>query len=183
MTLDFETFVEFQTKSIVYDNIKRPITNIFETKTIQNNFWLHYIGHIKPDFFGKTIPENYINVFGNDVPNNYHKAYSFVQEKIQEHLEYVLESAMRICLVIEYYKKNNTENKKIKLIKIFIYSSYLICWLYVLFISTRTYTISSQDIDIILHILHKFQYDLDDFSGLNIIKIMIESNYVHEKTA
>lgn len=166
MTLPFETFIDFQTNSIVYHNKVRSIITIRETSKLDDYYWTHYAGHPHPDFFNKTIPKDYVNNFGDEVPNNYYEARSFIHEKIQEYLKHVLESTTRICLVIEYYKKNNNENKKIKAIKIFIYSSYLICWSYVLFISLKTYTISVQDIIIIAEILQKSQDSYNVFSGI-----------------
>ena len=165
MTLPFETFVEFQTKSIVYGNIERNVISISATLTLHNYYWIYYAGHSDPIFLNEPIPKDYVNNFGDDAPQNYRRAYSFIHKKLQEHLKHILQSAMRVSCVIEYYKKNN-QDFKIKIIKIFIYSSYLICWLYVLFISMKTYTISSQDINLILHFLNKFQYNYDDFSGI-----------------
>lgn len=179
MTLSFEIFVEFQVKSMVYDNIERAVISISETSKLHDYYWTHYAGHPDPIFVNKPIPKDYVNNFGIDVPNNYHEAYSFIREKIQEHLKHVLESTTRVCLVIEYYKKNNNENKKIKAIKIFIYSSYLICWSYVLFISIKTYTISTQDINVILYLLNKFQYTWDDFSGI-VMNTYIKTNKIDD---
>lgn len=83
----------------------------------------------------KDIPKDYKNIFGNNVPNNYYQAETFIFEKRKEYVKSALKKMLEVSLIIEYYNKNVNQDEKIKNIKILIYLNYLLCWLYVLIIS------------------------------------------------
>ena len=169
MYLPFEVFVEFQTKSIVYQDITRNF-NISASLELAEKFWLEYIGHEKPKLrnFNPILPENYKNIFGNKVPNNYYKAQSLVFEKEKEFEENAMKEVMKISLLLEYYNKTSNHDEKIKRLRILIYVNYLICWLYILIISLPSLDLQ----ELVLTLVKTWLTLQDPFSGEFLYKIL-----------
>lgn len=126
MALPLETFIEFQTNSIVYQNIIRKIINIKATMTLYDLLWNKYFN------LQKTPDESYFNLVSNKQKER------FIFDKKDEFIKREIENITIISLFLEYYNKNINQQKEIKNIKILIYLNYLICWLYVLIISFHT---------------------------------------------
>lgn len=134
MLLPLEIFVEFQTQSIVYENITRNVDIMFADFEYHKKLWAEHVGDTRL-FLSEDVPKDYINNFGNDSPKNYSRAWHFVNNKETEIMETVLEKIMAVSLLLEYYNKTSNSYKYIK---VAIYSAYFLCWATVLFISFPT---------------------------------------------
>lgn len=138
MALPFEIFIKFQTESIVYQGITRDYESSRVTNKVYEEIWMKYIQEPYKYYSShKDIPQNYTNIFGNTVPDNYIKATNIVRKKKSEFINSLIKNTLNISLLVEYYNFTSNHNKKIKYLKILIYMNYLLCWLYVLIISMK----------------------------------------------
>lgn len=136
MYLPFETFIKYQTESIVYQNVTREFGSIFTSNKLFNKLWIEYIGTENPSpNFNQEIPIGYKNLFGDKIPDNYNQAAKLIREKCKEFAYTSLEQTLKISLLLEYYNKNINQHKQIKYIKILVYLNYCLCWLFVLIVS------------------------------------------------
>jgi hypothetical protein len=169
MDLPLENFIEFQTESIVYGNITREIEIIFSTQQLRDELWHKHFGH--SDFwkgFKLELPENYINIFGDKIPDNNYQAQSFIEEIENTFKKNQINKIVTISLLIEYYTKTNNFNEKFKKIKLLIYVNYLLCWLYILIVSIQTLNIAE-----LMLILNKTWLTLQDpFTETAIIEYL-----------
>ena len=141
MLLSFEDYIEFATESEVYQNIIREKDRRFciSTRKADDEFWEKHIKQPYRNFrigFGGEVPKDYTNIFGDQVPSNYYKAYELVEKELDKSEDEAIKKTMDISLIVAYYSKTSTE-EIVKYLKILIYTNYLICWLYVLIISIQ----------------------------------------------
>jgi hypothetical protein len=156
MSLPLKIFIEFQTESIVYQNITRKINMTVCTSELRNEYWIKYAGGPDPD----SPPKDYKNNFGDKSPDNYYTAQSFIFEKKDEFGKAAINKIMGISLLLEYYDKTSSD-PKIRTLKILIYFNYLLCWLYVLIFSLPSIHIY----EILLSLLLSSHSIHDPFSG------------------
>jgi hypothetical protein len=139
MALSLDIFINYQTESKVYNEETIKIKFISTTLELTNKYWLKYIGTPNPFLgYGKKIPSDYKNIFGEKVPENYYTARNFVFEKEKEFAIKAIEEIMQISLLLEHYNITSNQNKRFKLMKIIIYVNYFLCWTYVLIASIST---------------------------------------------
>ena len=134
MYIPLDIFIEFQTKSIVHENITRKVHMYYTSYKLQKELWEKYLGEPMPD--SRNLPKDYTSIFGGkNATVNYNRARSFIFKKQEEFTKAAVEEIMQISLLVEYYNVATNEDKKMKNMKILIYLNYFICWLYVLIIS------------------------------------------------
>lgn len=140
MCLPLDIFIKFSVESRVFNDEIIKTYFISTTLKLREELWEKYIQQKAPGVYltSKEIPQDYINIFGNNVPQNYLKADNLVIEKKREFAKEAIDEILKIALVLEYYNYTSNYDSEIKNLKILIYLNYLICWLYILIISLPT---------------------------------------------
>jgi hypothetical protein len=152
MSLPFKVFIEFQTKSIVYQEITRDIHSINTSLKFDEKIW--------KESYGFNYPENAYLYRG--------KIYTEHFKKTQEIAKLMIEEIVKISLLIEFYSDFTNSEKKVKKLKLYIYFNYLLCWLYVLIVSLPSLDLLELS-NVFVHTWLKFQ---DPFTDLSIIEIL-----------
>jgi hypothetical protein len=165
MNLPLETYIKYNTESIVYENITRNILSCFASSKARDTFWEKYVGE-KYISYAKdnTIPLDYKNRFGDKAPENYYVAFSFINKMLKNFTLKRIEEIMQISLLIEYLNKTSNLDSSIRKLKILIYLNYLLCWLYVLIISLPNLDLAL----LIVTLIQTFQEVLEPFSNSKI---------------
>ena len=132
MSLPLKIFLDHQIKSIVYKGVTNNISSIHATSYSSKFCQLKYFGAVIPDHRSMSIEEqnNYKTQYGN-----YWKTRRWVYDKADEYRKAKVKAIIRISVLLEHYHQTSNIDKDYKNIKVLIFLSYLICWLYVLIIS------------------------------------------------
>lgn len=143
MALPIEVFVDYYINNLVYKNKEISYSPAY-------NFQRSFYDKIYEEHNLKKTPYQF-NISA-DIQKYYLK-------KTDSLIKIILDTAK----VIEFYSFTNTQNKAFNYTKIFIFSSYLICWLYVLIISA-----SADNVSEILNLLYKILFENieEPFSGI-----------------
>lgn len=111
MSLPLEVFVDFQVRSIVYDNVKHYCDITLSDKH-------------RDTFKNKEFTSN------ASLEKEYH--WDLIKKEKDLNITPKIEGIVDIACLIEYYNNTNKTNTIFKVIKIAIFTMYLICWGYVL---------------------------------------------------
>ena len=116
MSLPLEIFIDFQVRSIIYDNITRKYEFYFSK--------MYY----------EQLEKNIAKSFDNKLVT-YDDYWDYVTEHKKMVIKPKIEKIIEIGSLIEYYKITHNTNERFKRIKTLIFTTYLICWTYILIIS------------------------------------------------
>lgn len=138
MSLPLDLFIEFYVKSIIYDNITRD-----------------YSLNLAESYYSKLEKE--LNIDSNTT--NEKEYWSRIKQHETMVIRPKINAIIKLRCLIEYYNLTHNQNKIFKIIKIILFSTYLICWTWILIKSVPNLDITS----FIALLLHFVRGEIDLF--------------------
>ena len=132
MYLPLDVFIEHRVEYLIFKHIDNKYT-IYPSRYAGYYFQMKYLGYLLPEKaidLSKDKLKNYRTPFGN-----FHESQDYIYKKEKEYIEPKVHLLVRIAVLLEFYNKTSNNNKFYKILKVIIFSGYLICWGYVLIIS------------------------------------------------